>query len=174
MNCSRIQIGSRLWSIGGQTRGRPMSRLLARSSGSPSVYPGRWWLVPSPPHCKFTPSSTSSRRLARVCSQMLFKNPSLLAKNILRDQACCVRIGGKTGDFTTFNGSQSSAYAKEMLKTERYRFLFYAKKPPKIQQFTHVQRHWEKIRPIFQRYLICSYLILPCSHRAFFHKFQPK
>ena len=77
------------------------------------------------------------------------------------------------GDFTTFNGSQSSAYAKEVLKTERYRFLFYAKKPPKIQQFTHVQRHWEKIRPIFQKYLICSYLILPCSHRAFFHKFQP-
>ena len=77
------------------------------------------------------------------------------------------------GDFTTFNGSQSSAYAKEMLKTERYRFLFYAKKPPKIQQFTHVQRHWEKIRPIFQKYLISSYLILPCSHRAFFHKFQP-
>ena len=76
------------------------------------------------------------------------------------------------GDFATFNGSQSSAYAKEMLKTERYRFLFYAKKPPKIQQFTHVQRHWEKIRPIFQKYLICSYLILPCSHRAFFHKFQ--
>ena len=77
------------------------------------------------------------------------------------------------GDFTTFNGSQSSAYAKEMLKTERYRFLFYAKKSSKIQQFTHVQRHWEKIRPIFQKYLICSYLILPCSHRALFHNFSP-
>ena len=32
---------------------------------------------------------------------MLFKNPSLLAKNILRDQACCVRIGGKTPRYPT-------------------------------------------------------------------------
>ena len=30
-----------------------------------------------------------------------------------------------------------------MLETERYRFLFYANKSPKIQQFTHVRRHWE-------------------------------
>ena len=53
-----------------------------------------------------------------------------------------------------------------MLETERYRFLFYANKPPKIQQFTYVWRHWEKIQPVFQRYLVCSCLILPCSHRS--------
>ena len=61
------------------------------------------------------------------------------------------------GDFTTFNGSQSSAYAKEMLKTERYRFLFYAKKPPKIQQFTYVQRHWAKHKANIPK---ISYLLL--------------
>ena len=31
-----------------------------------------------------------------------------------------------------------------MLETERYRLLFYANEPPKIQQFTLVRRHWEK------------------------------
>ena len=66
-------------------------------------------------------------------------------------------LSHNTGDFTTFNGSQSSAYAKEMLKTERYRFLFYAKKPPKIQQFTHVQRHWEKNKANIPK---ISYLLL--------------
>ena len=108
MNCTRILTGYCLWSTEGQTHRRPIGRLLARSSRSPSVYPGRWWSVPWPPHRKFTPSPTSLRRLTRVCSQ------------------------------------QSYAYANEMLETERYRFLFYANKPPKIQQFTHVRRHWEK------------------------------
>ena len=79
------------------------------------------------------------------------------------------------GDFTTFNGSQSSAYAKEMLKTEQKGIdsSSMRRNLPKFNNLPTCSVTEQKIRPIFQKYLICSYLILPCSHRAFFHKFQP-
>ena len=111
---------------------------------------------------------------------MLFKNPLLLAKKILRDQACCLRLGGKTPRYpTTLEISLPSMdhnrphmlrkcwNQKDIDSSSMRRNL------PKFNNLPTCSVTEQKIRPIFQKYLICSYLILPCYHRAFFHKFQP-
>ena len=95
-NCTRILTGYCLWSIGGQTHRRPSKIIeepfrlpwkMMTSSLAPTsqVYP-----LPD----KFATTNTSLLPNA-------FKSPLFLAKNILRNQACCVSSRGKTPRYLT-------------------------------------------------------------------------
>ena len=99
---------------------------------------------------------------------MLFKNPSLLAKNILRDQACCVRLGGKTPRYpTTLEISLSSMdhnrphMRRKCWKQKDIDSSSMRRNLPKFNNLPTCSITEQKIRPIFRKYLICSYLIFP-------------
>ena len=109
-----------------------------------------------------------------------FKSPLFLAKNILRNQACFVSSGGKPPRYLTtleislpsmdhnLTHMQMKCWKRKDTDSSSMQINL-----PKFSNLPTCGVAEKKIQLVFQRYLVCSCLILPCSHRAFFRKLPP-
>ena len=107
-----------------------------------------------------------------------FKSPLFLAKNILRNQACCVSSRGKTPRYLTtleislpsmdhnLTHMQMKCWKRKDTDSSSMQMNL-----PKFNNLPSCGVTEKKIQLVF--HLVCSCLILPCSHRSFFHKFPP-